>query len=81
MSFATQAGQPVTFRSSFSSNYFHEGDTVTVRYHLTNPQDARIDSWETRIVPLFIGGIGLLFFLVGLSMILRGIIRRAREGL
>ena len=81
VSFATQAEQPVTFSSSFGSSTFSEGETVTVRYHPTNPQDARIHSWETRIVPFFIGGIGLLFFLVGLSMILRGIIRRAREGL
>jgi Protein of unknown function (DUF3592) len=80
VSFATQAGQPLTFSSSFGSSSYSEGETVTVRYHPTNPQDARIDSWVTRITPLFIGGIGLLFFLVGLSMILRGIIRRAREG-
>lgn len=77
VSFMTQAGQQITFQSSFSSSSFHEGDVVPVKYHLNTPQDGRIDDWMTQLFPFAFAGLGSFFVLLGLFIFLRGLIRRS----
>ena len=75
--FRTQDGQPISFRSSTSSSTFHQGDSVTVRYHPATPQDGRIDSLlDTWLFPLIFIGVGLLLLLIAVLTLLRGIVRR-----
>jgi hypothetical protein len=76
VSFQTQAGQQIRFKSSVGSSSYVEGEAVTVKYHPNNPQDARLDPG---IIWLFIIAFGGLFVLGGLFTYLRGRISRARE--
>ena len=79
VSFQTQTGQNVTFESPVGSNgYFegyYEGETVTVKYHPNNPQDARLDPG---IAWLFFISVGSLFVLSDLFSCLRGLISKIR---
>src|SRR6187551_2989986 len=43
ITFQTQTGQTITFEAS-SNSTCEAGDSVAVRYHPNNPQDARLDS-------------------------------------
>ncbi len=71
--FTTQAGQQITFQASEGSSSYREGGTVPVKYHLNDPQNARIDD-ETPIL-LVVIGMGALSMLIGLFPVLRGLMR------
>jgi len=73
--FQTQIGQRITFEASESDGSCLEGNTVTVRYHPNNPEDARLNASNEW---LWFSGIGLAFILLGLFNFLRGVIRKAR---
>lgn len=69
--FTAKDGSTVTFKESFSSNpAAHQvGDKVKVFYDPGNPQNARIDDFmNTWFLPLLLGGMGLIFGLVGVSL-------------
>jgi hypothetical protein len=71
VSFRSSSGQQFTFRSSWDSSLFAPQDTVTVRYHPDNPQDAQVDPWiiVRFIAPIFVG-VGLILILVRLFLLL-----------
>jgi hypothetical protein len=67
--------------SSYSSNVFmyEVGERVTVRYEPGNPGEARIDGWlESWLLPTILGGIGVVFGVVGGGFLL---VRRRRRRL
>lgn len=77
--FQTKSGQTISFISSESAAWFHQNDTVTVRYHPQTPNDGRIDSFlSTWLIPLIACGVGLLVLLMSPFILLRAIIRRLR---
>ena len=76
ISFQTQAGQHITFKSPVGSGSYVEGEEVTVLYHPNNPQDARLNPG---IMWLVLVAFGLLFVLGGLFTYLRGVMRKSRE--
>ncbi|GCE29090.1 hypothetical protein KDA_45740 [Dictyobacter alpinus] len=71
VSFTTKSGEEVHFTSSFSSSSYHPGDTVSVSYHANQPRDARIsDFLALWLLPVIFGGIGVLFLLIGCSIVI-----------
>lgn len=73
--FQTQEGRYITFNSSIGSDSYVEGETVTVRYHANNPQDARLDPGFIWLSFILFGG---LFILGGLLTYLRSQFGKAR---
>ncbi len=68
--FKSDDGQVVTFQGSMGSSPpdFHVGERVTVRYHVENPHDARIESFvQLWLLPMVFGGLGLIFSSIGIS--------------
>lgn len=71
--FTAADGQVVEFQSSTSSNppAYARGETVTVLYDPATPQSARLKGlfslWGG---PLILGGLGAVFFLIGLGFLL-----------
>ncbi len=56
--FHTPSDRVITFRSSSSSSSYTPEKTVTVWYHLDNPQNAQLDPWPIiTILSLAFGGI------------------------
>lgn len=77
--FTTDAGQAIRFRGSVGSNPpgFQRGDTIKVVYPASQPEDAQIDSFmQLWFFSLITGGMGILFFAAGLSVLVYGIMRR-----
>jgi len=78
--FTTAQGVMIEFTSGTSSNppSYSRGEQVNVLYLESDPDDAKIDSffsvWGAAVI---VGVIGLVFFLVGLGIIMRGI-RKAK---
>lgn len=70
--FKTQSGRLVKFTSSFGSNppSYSEGEVVEVIYQETSPEQARIkDFFSLWGVSIIFGGIGFVFFLIGIVII------------
>lgn len=73
ISFRAADGSMITFSSPIGSNPpgYYIGETVEVLYHSSNPQKARINSFVSLWAgPLLLGGLGLVFFIIGFSIIL-----------
>lgn len=75
VSFQTQTGQHLTFEAAGGGSSCFEGDTVTVRYHPNDPQNARLNS-NAWLVFVGIGSASVLLSLVYFS---QGIIRKIRK--
>jgi hypothetical protein len=74
--FTTASGEEIDFVSSMSSNTFHEGDEVPVQYHPDHPRNALISSFMGLwFLPLMFGGLGSLFVIIGVSLLLFGLLR------
>jgi hypothetical protein len=57
-----------------SSPGYDRGDKVQVRFMPQNPEKARIDSFlENWFLPLILGGMGIIFFGIGIGMFVAGI--------
>jgi hypothetical protein len=68
----------VTSNTSNSSPEFTVGQTVTVLYHSSEPDSARISSfWQLWTVPIILGPLGLFFGLVGYALLR---LERRRDG-
>jgi len=79
--FRTTAGQQVDFVSSVSSSTFHGDEDVSVQYHPSHPRDALISSFmDLWFVPLLLGGMGLIFTVVGLLLLVGPLLLRLRTG-
>jgi hypothetical protein len=64
----------LTSSVSSSSPGYDRGDKVQVRFLPQNPEQARIDSFlENWFLPLILGGLGLIFFGVGIGAFVAGI--------
>jgi hypothetical protein len=69
----------VTSSSSTSSRSYDIGAKVPVRFMPNNPDEARIDSFmENWFLPVLLGGMGLLFFSLGIGATVAAI-RKARN--
>ena len=80
--FTTQAGRQITFTPANSSDAYHVGDTLPVRYHPNTPQDARLDDFGSTWLPtLILGGMSVIFFIVGQSVLRVGKKRRKAESM
>jgi hypothetical protein len=82
--FSPATGQQRTFRSPVGSSppAYAVGESVSILYDRTNPDDARIDSfWFLWLLPTITGGIGIVFFLVGGGLLIGRLLmaRRARN--
>ncbi|MFN2510645.1 MAG: DUF3592 domain-containing protein, partial [Pyrinomonadaceae bacterium] len=75
--FTTAAGQIVRFESQFGTMpATHQvGQTIQVHYEVHDPQKAEVDSVTSRwFVPGCMIGMGLLFFVLGGSLLVIGIL-------
>jgi len=64
----------VTGSGSSSSPGYDRGDKVPVRFMPENPEKARIDSFmENWFAPLILGGMGIIFFAIGIGSFAAGI--------
>lgn len=75
-------GQKYTHHSSTSSfpPAYKVGDTVTMIYRATDPNDAEIDSWSSRwLLSALFGGAGLFVAAVAVPLTLISIRRRGRS--
>ncbi|MFC6633346.1 DUF3592 domain-containing protein [Microbulbifer taiwanensis] len=73
--FQDKTGRLVEFMSSSSSNppSYDEGEKVEVFYQASAPESARINGFFSLWgLPTILGGLGILFFLVGFSIIVFG---------
>jgi hypothetical protein len=69
--FQTFSGQQITFRSSTSSSAFSPEQSVTVRYHPSDPYDAQLDPWIVNgLLSSIFAGIGLVLLVMGLFLFL-----------
>lgn len=69
VSFQTQSGQRITFHSSTASSTWAPGDSVSVRYHPNNPQEADVDPLLLfGLLSSIFAGLGLLLAVVGLCL-------------
>lgn len=81
VSFTTLDGTLGEYRSSTCSTppAFAIGERVAVYYDSQDPERARIDSFtENWIGSLIVGGIGLIFLLIGLVLVLPPLLARRR---
>lgn len=74
VSFVAADGRSYIYRSPVTSSapMFDVGDAVTVYYDPADPTDAMIDHWTQWFFALLPGGIGIVFFLVGLGLRIGG---------
>lgn len=75
--FTTAAGQAVRFESQFGTMpaTHHVGQTIAVRYEVSDPQKAEVDSTTSRwLVPGCMIGMGLGFLVLGGVMVVIGIL-------
>jgi hypothetical protein len=75
--FRTITGQTVEVQDGLSSNppMFREGQIIDVLYDPANPQKARIKRWMSLyFLPVFLGGMGLLFGGIGVAVLVIQII-------
>ncbi|GAB2561438.1 DUF3592 domain-containing protein [Spirosoma aerophilum] len=76
--FVTAEGKPVTY---YSQTYttpasFDVGETVTLWYMPEKPQeDVILDGMTTWILPAVLGGMGVIFSLIGLPGLIRSLFR------
>lgn len=81
--FRTKDGNAVEFTSSVSSNppSYSQGETVEVLYQEGTPEKAKIKGffslWGGALI---IGGIGLVFFLIGFLIVLFGFLKNKKIG-
>lgn len=79
--FKTSQGTTIEFTSTTSSNppAYSRGEQVEVLYEAIQPHSAKIDSffsiWGGAVI---VGGIGIVFFMVGFGMVLSGL-RKAKN--
>jgi hypothetical protein len=76
--FVTQEGESIEFISSVSSNppRFEIGEKLSVAYNPSAPKSARINDFIALwFAPLIFGGLGLLFFVIGGTMIAIGLFK------
>jgi len=60
---------------SSSPPAYHVGDNVTILYRPEKPADGRIDSFlEQGFLPMLFGGLGGIFFLIGVFGVLGGML-------
>ncbi|PBJ09034.1 DUF3592 domain-containing protein [Flavobacterium sp. ACN6] len=81
ISFKTKSGQEITFSSSISSNppSYSVNETVEVLYNPADPKEANINTFSSLwIGPLILGGIGIVFFLIGSLSILFGYLKKKK---
>ncbi|MEN2402185.1 DUF3592 domain-containing protein [Flavobacterium sp. MC2016-06] len=79
--FTTKDGKEIEFTSSISSNppSYNQGESVEMVYDPTNPSDATINAFSSLYMgPLIFGIFGLVFFLVGFSIILFGYLKKKK---
>lgn len=77
--FRTQAGQQIVFTNSAAGDY-HVEETVPVRYHPATPRDAQIDDGASFwLAALTVGGVAIIFFIIGQIFIRTGKKRRKAE--
>jgi len=70
--FRTLDGQNIVIQDCLSSNppRFQVGQEIDVLYESGNPQKARINKWmNLYFVPVLLGGIGLIFGVVGIAIV------------
>ncbi len=76
--FTDQQGKEVRFQSRVSSSYqsYVIGETVPVLYNPMQSSDAKIDGFiTTGGFWILFGGFGSIFFVIGVSMLLRRVLR------
>mgnify|MGYP003993799809 FL=1 len=69
VSFQTNTGEQITFKSNMSTNppAFSKGEIVNILYEEHNPKHAQIDSFSMLyIIPLSLVGMGIIFSLLGI---------------
>ena len=82
VNFKTEKGESIEFTSTTGSNpaAYSKGETVQILYLATEPQSAKIKGffslWGTVII---LGGIGGVFFLVGLTIFLASMFKDRKE--
>jgi hypothetical protein len=70
--FKTQSGSVIEFTSSSGSNppSYSKGEVVSILYHESSPEQAKINGFFSLWgLPLILGSLGAVFFLVGFSII------------
>lgn len=80
--FRTITGQTVEVQDGLSSNppMFTEGQAIDVLYDPANPQKARIKRWMSLyFLPVFLGGMGLLFGGIGVAVLVIQMIDRLNK--
>jgi hypothetical protein len=80
--FVTAKGEKIEFTSGTSSNppSYSKGENVEVLYDAGKPQDARIKGFVSLwLGPMIVGGIGLIFFLIGGGIVLAGVLHGRKE--
>ncbi len=81
VSFTTNTGENITFTSSSGSNppSYSKGETVEVFYKPENPNKAKINGyfslWGATSI---LGGLGFVFFAIGGSMLLAGVLNKRK---
>ncbi len=73
--FTTQQGSQHEVVSPVGSNPapYKPGDTVTVLYNPARPEEVRIHTFlQVWLFPLVLGGLGVIFLLVGSGLVLMG---------
>jgi hypothetical protein len=70
----TVDGQSYTYTSPVNSSVplFDVGDKVTIYYDPADPEDSMLEHWTSWFFALLPGGMGMVFFLVGLGLRLGG---------
>ncbi|AWK06744.1 DUF3592 domain-containing protein [Flavobacterium crocinum] len=82
VNFKTKAGQEITFTSSVSSNppSYSVDETVEVLYDPAEPKEASINGFATLwLVPLILGILGTIFFLIGSLAFLFGYLKNKKK--
>ena len=80
--FTTLSGESIEIISSTGSNppSYSEGEIVKVLYLQSEPQSARIDGFASLwLLPLILGAMGGIFFLVGISILLFSTLQKRKE--
>lgn len=70
--FKTIGGQSIEVSDNLRSNppLFQEGQVVDILYDPENPHNARVKKWfSLYFVPLLLGGMGLIFGVIGVIML------------
>ena len=79
LQFVTADGKTVTITDPVEGDY-QLNETLPVDYDPANPQDARIASdMHFWFLPRLLGGLGALFFVIGLGMGIAALVQRSRR--